>query len=74
MRVVSDTLARTLCFRRAHVSARPAGAPAGAGLMANGAAGGAAVDPRILVFEYAGGMVLRPPQVRVESKIDNQRR
>ena len=68
LRVVSETLARTLCFRRAHVTPPKRAPPGAAGVGADGVVP-ASLDPRMLVFEFAGGMVLRPPQVSLISKL-----
>ena len=56
LRVLADQLAALLCTPRAHMHS-------GGG--EGGEAKGVYLDPRLLVFEYTTGFVLRPTQVRL---------
>ena len=64
-RVIADQLAAMLCFRRAHV--RPAGATGAA--PAGVVSAGPTLDPRMLLFEFSAGIVLRPAQVELVEKL-----
>ena len=60
LRVLADQLAVLLCTPRAHMHS--GGGEGGEG---GGEAKGVCLDPRLLVFEYTTGLVLRATQVRL---------
>ena len=75
---IADQLAAMLGTKRAHVRAAGQGSippPPGAALAMAAAAGGGVggsglvLDPRVLVFEFCAGVVLRPPQVALLGKL-----
>ena len=69
---LADQLAGLLSTRRAHVRSMGSmgvAPPAGAALTMAAGGGGAQLDPRILVFEFTMGVVLRPQQVALLSKL-----
>ena len=65
LHALADQLAALVCTKRAHIKETSASAP----LAAGGPPAGPVVDPRILVFEFCAGVVLRAQQVALLSKL-----
>ena len=66
---LADQLGAMIITKRSHVQLPGAGAAAPPGVMAAPTSAAAILDPRILVFEFCSGVVLRPPQVHLIAKL-----